>query len=221
VRGYLYKGRHRKPTSTGRKVTSASVLSVLLSGGVAAFAPPASADTLDSIEKCESSGNLRASNGTHFGLYQFDLRTWRSVGGSGNPMDASRAEQRARAETLLAQRGTGPWTASQHCWGGHAHAVSGHASAHPAPKHRKPAVEAVTAPDPTPRAHHPHHRPSARQRPAQAVTQATDTVTVRAGDTLSQIAARHHESWRTLWTQNRKVVGDNPNLIIPGQKLNT
>jgi nucleoid-associated protein YgaU len=53
------------------------------------------------------------------------------------------------------------------------------------------------------------------------VTQATDTVTVRAGDTLSQIAARHHESWRTLWTQNRKVVGDNPNLIIPGQKLNT
>jgi hypothetical protein len=150
VRGYLYKGRHRKPTSTGRKVTSASVLSVLLSGGVAAFAPPASADTLDSIEKCESSGNLRASNGTHFGLYQFDLRTWRSVGGSGNPMDASRAEQRARAEALLAQRGTGPWTASQHCWGGHAHAVSGHASAHPAPKHRKPAVEAVTAPDPTP-----------------------------------------------------------------------
>jgi nucleoid-associated protein YgaU len=221
VRGYLYKGRHRKPSTTGRNAARVAVVGAAVLGPAATAAGAASADTLDSIEKCESSGNLRASNGTHFGLYQFDLATWRSVGGSGNPMDASRAEQRSRAEALLAQRGTGPWTASQHCWGGHAHAVSGHASAHPAPKHRKPAVEAVTAPAPAPRAHHPHHRPSARQRPAQAVTQATDTVTVRTGDTLSQIAAQHHESWRTLWAHNRRVVGDNPNLILPGQKLST
>lgn len=60
---------------------------------------------------CEATGNPRAvdPSGTYFGLYQFDLATWRSVGGRGNPADASPAEQTFRAELLHAQRGTAPW----------------------------------------------------------------------------------------------------------------
>jgi resuscitation-promoting factor RpfB len=42
-------------------------------------------------------------------LHQFDRRTWRSVGGSGNPAKASAAEQLMRAKKLYAQRGASPW----------------------------------------------------------------------------------------------------------------
>lgn len=78
---------------------------------------PSGSALLDAIARCESTMNPRATNGTHFGLFQFDLSTWASVGGTGNPMDASPAEQYARAQTLLNVRGTQPWLASKSCWG--------------------------------------------------------------------------------------------------------
>ena len=44
-----------------------------------------------------------------FGLYQFDLSTWRGRGGKGNPIDASPAEQTMRAKMLYDDRGRQPW----------------------------------------------------------------------------------------------------------------
>lgn len=62
------------------------------------------------VAQCESSGNPRAVNPAgYYGLFQFDLRTWRSVGGSGNPAKASPAEQLMRAKKLYSQRGAQPW----------------------------------------------------------------------------------------------------------------
>jgi resuscitation-promoting factor RpfB len=62
------------------------------------------------VANCESSGNPKAVNPAgYYGLFQFDLRTWRSVGGSGNPTNASGAEQLMRAKKLYAQRGASPW----------------------------------------------------------------------------------------------------------------
>ena len=62
------------------------------------------------VAQCESSGNPRAVNPAgYYGLFQFDLQTWRSVGGSGNPAKASAAEQLMRAKKLYAQRGASPW----------------------------------------------------------------------------------------------------------------
>ena len=62
------------------------------------------------VAQCESGGNPRAVNGAgYYGLFQFDLQTWRSVGGSGNPADASASEQYSRAKALYAQRGAAPW----------------------------------------------------------------------------------------------------------------
>ncbi|MFE0688441.1 LysM peptidoglycan-binding domain-containing protein, partial [Streptomyces xiamenensis] len=46
-----------------------------------------------------------------------------------------------------------------------------------------------------------------------------DTYTVVAGDSLSKIAAAHGVSWQQLYQQNKSVVGDDPNLIFPGQQL--
>jgi murein DD-endopeptidase MepM/ murein hydrolase activator NlpD len=62
------------------------------------------------VANCESSGNPRAVNPAgYYGLFQFDLQTWRSVGGSGNPTNASAAEQLMRAKKLYAERGASPW----------------------------------------------------------------------------------------------------------------
>ncbi|TCN40213.1 LysM domain-containing protein [Kribbella orskensis] len=62
------------------------------------------------VANCESGGNSRAVNPAgYYGLFQFDMRTWRSVGGSGSPAQASAGEQLMRAKMLYAQRGASPW----------------------------------------------------------------------------------------------------------------
>ena len=45
--------------------------------------------------------------------------------------------------------------------------------------------------------------------------------TVKSGDSLSKIASQFHVSggWQTLYHTNRSVVGSNPNVIHPGQRL--
>ena len=62
------------------------------------------------LASCESGGNPKAVNPAgYYGLYQFDIGTWRSVGGSGLPTSASPAEQTYRAKLLYQQRGRSPW----------------------------------------------------------------------------------------------------------------
>ena len=63
------------------------------------------------IAQCESGGNPRAvsADGRYRGKYQFDLATWRSLGGKGDPADAPEAEQDRLAVKLYRQRGTAPW----------------------------------------------------------------------------------------------------------------
>ncbi|HVN50411.1 MAG TPA: transglycosylase family protein [Acidimicrobiales bacterium] len=72
-----------------------------------------SVDSLNwhALAVCESGDNPRAvgGGGDYFGLYQFSVGTWHSVGGTGNPRDASRAEQTKRAKLLYQRRGTSPW----------------------------------------------------------------------------------------------------------------
>jgi hypothetical protein len=65
---------------------------------------------LASIRACESGGNYSTNTGNgYYGAYQFDQQTWNSVGGSGNPANASPAEQDARAQALINSRGSSPW----------------------------------------------------------------------------------------------------------------
>lgn len=108
------------PTSRGRRV----LLRVVVLGICAAVAAgtvmevrhtsTASADPSAQdwyrLRVCESSDNYRTNTGNgHYGAYQFDLPTWRSVGGSGYPYQASPAEQDARALMLYRERGWQPW----------------------------------------------------------------------------------------------------------------
>ncbi len=67
-------------------------------------------ETLDSIAACESGGDPTAVNAAgYYGKYQFDMGTWQSVGGTGNPAEAPEAEQDMRASMLYAQAGSSPW----------------------------------------------------------------------------------------------------------------
>jgi hypothetical protein len=65
---------------------------------------------------CESTDNYQAisPDGKYRGAYQFDLPTWRTVGGTGDPAAAPRAEQDARARELYARRGAQPWECGYH-----------------------------------------------------------------------------------------------------------
>lgn len=66
--------------------------------------------TLNSIAACESGGDPTAVNAAgYYGKYQFDMGTWASVGGSGNPAEASEAEQDYRAALLYSRAGSSPW----------------------------------------------------------------------------------------------------------------
>ena len=65
---------------------------------------------LRAIAACESGGDPSANTGNgYYGKYQFSLSTWQAVGGTGNPAQASEAEQDARAAQLYAQAGSSPW----------------------------------------------------------------------------------------------------------------
>lgn len=64
------------------------------------------------LRDCEagSSGGYAANTGNgYYGAYQFDLRTWQSVGGTGYPHQAPPQEQDMRAQRLYQQRGAAPW----------------------------------------------------------------------------------------------------------------
>ena len=69
----------------------------------------------DGLAMCESTHNPKAINANPsaglptYGMFQFDLPTWESVGGSGNPIDASPQEQLMRAKLLYQSRGLEPW----------------------------------------------------------------------------------------------------------------
>jgi uncharacterized protein YabE (DUF348 family) len=98
------------------KVTRAPVVEVLMVGTKARPSTGGSVggglDSLNwaALADCESGGNPRAVNPAgYYGLYQFSLGTWHSVGGSGNPIDNSSSEQTYRAKLLYKRSGAGQW----------------------------------------------------------------------------------------------------------------
>jgi LysM repeat protein len=80
-----------------------------------------SASPNSSFQACvinkESSGNAQAMNSSgHYGLYQFDLSTWESGGGSASTFGhASAAQQNSVFNNVYAARGTSPWASYDGC----------------------------------------------------------------------------------------------------------
>lgn len=67
-------------------------------------------DVWAQLAQCESGGNPKTNTGNGFyGMYQFTLETWQSLGGTGYPHEADAATQTAMAKKLQAQAGWGQW----------------------------------------------------------------------------------------------------------------
>ncbi|MEU9418792.1 ubiquitin-like domain-containing protein [Streptomyces sp. NPDC048272] len=109
-------GVRQKPRRLADEIVRAPVNRLVKVGTKALPDSVAGADGLDwgALARCESGGRAAATDpsGTYGGLYQFDVRTWQALGGSGRPQDAAGTEQTYRAKKLYVQRGATPWP---HC----------------------------------------------------------------------------------------------------------
>jgi nucleoid-associated protein YgaU len=218
------KGRHRaprqRPQFTVKPATAAAAGGVALAGlafaGIA-DAPGAQAGTAvwDRVAACESGGNWHINTGNGFyGGVQFSQSTWSGFHGGiyASRADlATRAEQIAVAQRVLAAQGPGAWpvcgpraglnranggATSARLPRNAAHQVRHHAKRHVhKARHRHVHHGAHTA------RHHVHYR-------------------VRSGDTLSGIAAHFHIAggWHALWRHNSASI-HNPNQLRVGQVL--
>jgi hypothetical protein len=114
-------GRHRKPTTSNVNVAKLAVTGAVLGGGGLALAGHASAATdgeWDQVARCESGGNwaINTGNGYQGGL-QFNRGTWASHGGGQFAPSANLAtkeQQIAIAERVLATQGRGAWPVCGH-----------------------------------------------------------------------------------------------------------
>ncbi|MFD9128716.1 transglycosylase family protein [Kitasatospora sp. NPDC059571] len=113
--GFIGSGRHRRPTQTERAVAAAGVagagiaIPLLTATGAHAVAPT----TWDAVAQCASAGNWAkdTGNGAYGGL-QIDLHSWVAYGGdayAAEPDHATRDQQIAVAERILADRGAANW----------------------------------------------------------------------------------------------------------------
>ncbi len=76
---------------------------------VAALAPQRVA-TWNQLAECESSGDWSDDTGNSFyGGLQFTRDSWETVGGTGNPAEASKDEQIMRAQMLQEDQGWDAW----------------------------------------------------------------------------------------------------------------
>ncbi|WP_137148510.1 transglycosylase family protein [Mycolicibacterium sp. CR10] len=109
-------GRHRRPASSAVSVAKIAFTGAVIGGGTIALAGQAGAATdgeWDRVASCESGGNwaINTGNGYHGGL-QFSPSTWSGHGGSEYAPTAylaTKEEQIAVAERVLASQGKGAW----------------------------------------------------------------------------------------------------------------
>jgi resuscitation-promoting factor RpfA len=109
-------GRHRKPPTSTVSVAKLAFTGAVIGGGGIALAGHAAAapdNEWDRVAACESGGNwgINTGNGYHGGL-QFSQGTWSAHGGgefASSANQATRDQQIAVAERVLATQGRGAW----------------------------------------------------------------------------------------------------------------
>src|ERR1700694_2878570 len=114
-------GRHRKPTASAVNVAKIAFTGAVSGGSGLAMAGQANAATdgeWDQVAHCESGGNwaINTGNGYQGGL-QFTPGTWSGHGGGQYAPAANLAtkdEQIAVAERVLADQGRGGWAVCRH-----------------------------------------------------------------------------------------------------------
>ncbi|MET7919582.1 transglycosylase family protein [Streptomyces avermitilis] len=214
--------RKVRTTRTTAVLAGAALLAPL--GLLAATGEAAAADSgvWDRIAQCESGGNWHINTGNgYYGGLQFSAGTWRAYGGTAYAAtadQASRDQQIAVATKVQRAQGWGAWpTCSARAGaGGSAPAASGTGASGGSSAAGSATTESAASAKPAP------------SKQSKAPTRATEHTnrnssrgdyTVRVGDTLSGIASRHGTTWQKLYAANKSVLGGDPDLIMPGQRL--
>lgn len=175
------------------RVAAAGIVAVGATAAIAGTANAAPDNVWDQLAQCESGGDwsINTGNGYHGGL-QFSPSTWSAYGGQGSAANASRSEQIAVAEKVLAAQGWGAWPSCSKKLG-----ITGHSA---------DTGKRVKA-----------SAPAAPAAPKKAAKSAGGGYTVKSGDTLGKIAAAHGTSVAKLASLNGI---SNVNAIGVGQSLN-
>ncbi|WP_406263574.1 LysM peptidoglycan-binding domain-containing protein [Actinacidiphila glaucinigra] len=194
-------------------VAGVTVLAPLALMAVAGPAKAADNGVWDRIAGCESGGNWHINTGNgYYGGLQFSAGTWRAYGGTAYAATADRAsreQQIAVATKVQRAQGWGAWPTCSARAGAYGSAP-GRGTAPAAPKAKR-----HTAPAPAKQSRGTGgHADRGESRP-----EGHGNYSVRGGDTLSGIAAAHGTTWKKLYAVNRSVIGADPNLILPGQRL--
>jgi LysM repeat protein len=215
------RGKHRKQSRVVSAVAKVAITGAVISVPLTIAAIPANASSVnwDAIAKCESGGNWATNTGNGFyGGLQFTMSTWHANGGSGSPQNASRSEQIAVAERVLATQGIGAWpVCGKHAGSTTTFSTSSSSESSSRSSEHHTRTHHVTKSVETPRT--THHVVTSSAAPKSAPN---GDYTVAKGDTLSAIASKQHVQggWNAVWDKNKSVVS-NPDMIFPGQKLVT
>ena len=219
------KNKHRRPSKAVRVATlggvAAAAVAVPLMGATSASA--ATSSEWDQVAQCESGGNwsINTGNGFYGGL-QFSASTWSAYGGdqyASTADKASKAQQIAIGEKVLASQGKGAWP---NCGTGLSSAAYNGSSAG-----SSQSTESTTRSSEQQSASRSADRPAAKKSTKTVTTPTGKKVKkgdgeykVAKGDTLSSIAAEHDVKggWEKLFKLNKDIVED-ANLIYPGQQL--
>lgn len=189
------------------RLTVAGAVAVGASAAIAGTASAAPDDTWDELAQCESGGNWSTNTGNGYaGGLQFSPSTWKAYGGSGSASNASRSEQIAVAERVLADQGWNAWPSCSKKTG-----ASGKA---------EPSKRVKAAAEPEKQSAPKASKQSAPKAPKVARKAPSAPVaggyTVVAGDTLSRIAAANGASVGSLASLNGLA---DPDVLAVGQQL--
>ncbi|MFF2718563.1 transglycosylase family protein [Streptomyces sp. NPDC058011] len=215
-------GRHRRyqPSRINRVslTVTAGGAGIAIPLITAASAGAASGEVWEKVAACESSGNWAVNTGNgYYGGLQFSGPTWAAFGGTEYAPRAdlaTRDQQIVIAERVLDGQGPGAWpTCSVKAGltrGGDAPDTTPQSAGSRPAQAAVPLSAPPRQPKVTPAAATPTHVPGKR-----------DAYTVAGGDSLSGIADAQQVpgGWQKLYAANRTVVGDDPDLIFPGQRL--
>ncbi|MEH0844221.1 transglycosylase family protein [Micromonospora sp. CPCC 205711] len=221
-----HTARHRRVSSRRVAVGTLAVGAVTGVAAVLAPAAPASAASVnwDAIAQCESGGNWHINTGNgYYGGLQFSAGTWSGYGGKkyASRADlASRSEQIAIAEKVLDGQGIGAWPVCGKK-GGSTKSYSTSEKSSSRKSERSEKSERRTERATTKSERSSDQRRTSRSERRSAPASSGDKYVVRAGDTLSEIADAKDLAggWQALYERNKRVVGADPGLIFPGQRL--
>ncbi|MEU5276568.1 transglycosylase family protein [Streptomyces asoensis] len=232
---------HTRKSSRRTAVAAGAILLAPL-GLLSATGQASAADSgvWDRIAQCESGGNWSINTGNgYYGGLQFSAGTWRAYGGTAYASTAdkaSKAQQISVATKVQNAQGWGAWPTCSARAGASSGAPQGGSSAGSSDgsstrsgssKSGSSASRSSDSSRHSAESSSSHSGSSgsassnAPERSSTPASRGTDRgdYTVRAGDTLSTIAARNGLTWQRVYTANRDVIGADPDLIVPGQRL--